>query len=79
MANQKNKGNGVHVAKVVEISAASAKGIEEAVRAGLTKVAKSIGQIKGAWVSDIKVCTTPTGEITEWRVNMRVSFIVKDS
>lgn len=79
MPSSKNKAQGTHVAKVIEISAASEKGIEEAVRSGLTTVAKTIGDIKGAWVGDIKVCTTPAGEVTEWRVNMRVSFIVKAS
>ena len=78
MASQKKKA-GTHVAKVIEINAASEKSIEDAVRSGLATVAKTIGQIKGAWISDTKVCTAPTGEVTEWRVNMRVSFIVKDS
>lgn len=77
MPGQKNKSECGHVAKVIEISAASEKGIEEAVRSGLNTVAKTIGEIRGAWVSDFKVCTSPTGEVTEWRVNMRVSFIVK--
>lgn len=66
------------VAKVIEISTASEKGIEEAVGSGLSRVAKTIGEIRGAWVGDIKVCTSPTGEVTEWRVAMRVTFIVKD-
>ncbi len=30
----------------------------------------------GAWVNDIKVVTDGAGAVTEWRVNMRVSFIV---
>lgn len=67
-----------HIGKVIEISAASEKSIEDAIRTGLAKVAKTIGEIKGAWVSDVKVCTTPTGEVTEWRVNIRVTFIVKE-
>lgn len=73
------KAAGAHVAKVIEINAASEKGIEDAVRSGLAIVAKTIGEIKGAWVSDVKVCTSPDGDVTEWRVNMRVSFIVKGS
>lgn len=78
MPSQKSKSEHGHVAKVIEISAASGKGIEDAVRTGLATVAKTIGEIRGAWVSDIKACTSPAGEVTEWRVNMRVSFIVKD-
>jgi dodecin len=64
------------VTKVIEVSSASKKGIEDAVQSGLKKVAKSIKDIQGAWVNDIKVVTDGAGVVTEWRVNMRVSFIV---
>jgi flavin-binding protein dodecin len=67
----------LHIAKVIEIGAASEKSIEDAVRSGLAKVAATVGEIRGALVSDIKVCTSPSGEVTEWRVTMRVTFIVR--
>lgn len=64
------------VSKVLEISSSSTKGIEDAVQLGLKKVAKSVKNIKGAWINDIKVITDNDGKVTEWRVNMRVNFIV---
>ncbi len=64
------------VTKILEVSASSKKGIEDAVEGGLKKVAKSVKHIKGAWVNDIKVVTDDDGSVTEWRVNMRVSFVV---
>ncbi len=66
----------VSVAKVIEVTAASKKSIEDAVQGGLKKVAKSVKNVKGAWVKDIKVVTDAKGGITEWRVGMQVSFIV---
>lgn len=65
------------VAKIIEVSAASKKNLEDAVQNGLTKVAKTIGNIQGAWISDIKVRTAPDGKIEEWRADMRVTFIVE--
>ncbi len=64
------------VTKVIEISSSSKKGIEDAVEGGLKKTAKSVKNIKGAWVNDIKVVTNDDGTVIEWRVNMRVSFLV---
>ena len=64
------------VAKVIEVSTSSSKGIEDAVQSGLTKVSTTVKNIRGAWVNDIKCITSPEGKITEWRVNMRVNFIV---
>ncbi|PWK84722.1 dodecin family protein [Fulvimonas soli] len=65
------------VAKVIEISSSSGKGIEDAVQQGLSKIAESVKHIKGAWVNDIKVVTAENGKVTEWRVNMRVNFVVE--
>ena len=64
------------VTKVIEVSSSSKKSVEDAVQGGLKKVAKSVKNIKGAWVNDIKVICEDDGSITEWRVNMRVSFVV---
>ncbi len=65
-----------NVVKVIEISAQSTKGFEDAVATGLKKVAKSVKNIQGAWVNEMKVLTSPDGKVTHWRVNMRVSFVV---
>ena len=64
------------VAKVIEISCSSDKGIDDAVQGGLKKAARSVKNINGAWINDIKVVTDPDGTITEWRFNMKVTFIV---
>ena len=65
------------VAKVIEINSSSSKGFEDAVQKGLTKIAESVKNIKGAWVNDMKVVTGDNGKVTEWRVNMRVNFVVE--
>lgn len=65
------------VTKVIEVSASSEKSMEDAVQSGLHKVAETVKHIRGAWVNDIKVITGDDGTISEWRINMRVNFLVK--
>lgn len=65
------------VVKVIEISAQSEQGFEDAVSSGLKKVARSVKNIQGAWINEMKVLTAPDGTVTQWRVNMRVSFVVE--
>lgn len=65
------------VAKVIELSSSSPKGIEDAVQKGLSKASQTVKNIKGAWVNEIKVQTAEDGRVIEWRVNMRVNFIVE--
>lgn len=65
------------VAKVIELSTSSTTGIEDAVKSGLAKCAESVKDIQGAWVNEIKVTTDADGNIQEWRVNLKISFVVK--
>jgi flavin-binding protein dodecin len=64
------------IAKVIEISSSSPNGIEDAVKDGLARAARTIENIRGAWLNDIKVVTDGAGTVTEWRVNMRINFVL---
>jgi hypothetical protein len=65
------------VAKVSEISASSKVSFDDAVKKGIERADKTIDKIQGAWVSEMKV-EVEDGKITNYRVNMRVTFILKD-
>ena len=65
------------VAKIIEVNAASKTSMEDAVKVGLKKTSETVKNIKGAWVNEIKVVTDDGGNVTEWRVNLRISFVVK--
>lgn len=64
------------VAKIIEVNASSKVSMEDAVKVGLKKCAETVKGIKGAWVNEIKVVTGDDGSVTEWRVNLKVSFVV---
>ena len=40
-------------------------------------MAGTVKGIQGAWINETKVVTTPDGDIREWRVNLRVTFLVE--
>ncbi len=65
------------VAKVIELTAASPKSIEDAVENGIRRADATLDQVEGAWVNDIK-CVVKNGKVVEWRVNMKVTFLLKD-
>ncbi|MFT3763463.1 MAG: dodecin family protein [Pseudoxanthomonas sp.] len=64
------------VAKIIEVNASSKVSVEDAVKTGLKKTAETVKNIKGAWVNETKVVTDDAGNIAEWRVNLRVTFVV---
>lgn len=65
------------VAKITEIQASSTKSFEDAVKSGLKRAEKTLRNVSGAWIKSQKVICTG-GKITEYRVLMKVSFVLKD-
>ena len=65
------------VAKVTEIIASSPKSFDDAVASGIRRAGETIKNIRGAWVAQQKV-TVEAGKIVEYRVTMRVTFVLED-
>jgi dodecin len=65
------------IAKVSEIIASSPKSFEDAVKSGIQRADKTLQNIRGAWVKDQKV-VVEKGKITEYRVFMRVTFVLEN-
>jgi flavin-binding protein dodecin len=65
------------VAKVSEISATSPKSFEDAIQSGLTRAAKTLRNIRGAWIKEQHV-RCDGGRITEYQVNMMVTFVLDE-
>ena len=65
------------VAKVTEISATSAKSFEDAIQQGLNRAGKTLRHVRSAWIKEQQV-RCEEGKITEYQVNMMVTFVIDD-
>ena len=65
------------VARVTEITASSPNSFDEALRAGIARAAKTLKNVEGAWVQQQTV-VVGDGQIVEYRVNMKVTFVLQD-
>lgn len=65
------------VAKISEISSTSTESFEDAIQKGIERANKTLENISGAWVNEVKV-DCENGRITGYRVNMKVTFVLKD-
>jgi flavin-binding protein dodecin len=65
------------VAKVTEIISSSPVSFDDAVKQGIARASKTLKGISGAWVADQKV-TVENGQVAEYRVVMRVTFVLED-
>jgi len=65
------------IAKVTEIIASSPVSFEDAVATGVKRANKTLKNLKSAWVQDQQV-KIKDGKITEYRVTLKLTFILKE-
>ena len=65
------------IAKVSEISATSSHSFEDAIEQGLLRANKTLRNVRSAWIKEQQV-RVKDGKITEFQVNMMVTFVIDD-
>ncbi len=65
------------IARVTEISATSTTSFEDAISQGIDRAAKTLRNVKSAWIKDQQV-EVKDGKAAEYRVLLKVTFILED-
>jgi hypothetical protein len=65
------------VARVTEITSASSVSFEDAVKSGIARASQTLRGIRSAWIQEQSV-TVKDGTVDEYRVNMKVTFVLDD-
>ena len=65
------------VAKITEITSSSTVGFDDAIEKGIKRAHKTLQNIEGAWIKGQKV-VVKKGKIAEYRVLLKVTFVLKD-
>jgi flavin-binding protein dodecin len=63
------------VARVTEITASSEKSFDDALKNGLKRATKTLKNVTAAWIASQEVVLSGD-KITEYRVRMKVTFIL---
>lgn len=63
------------IAKIIEISSDSTESFQDAIESGIKRAERTVKNVRGAWISEQKL-TIDSGEITNYRVIMRISFVI---
>jgi hypothetical protein len=66
------------VAKVTEIIASSPKSFEDAIKMGVARANKTLKKLKSAWIENQQVMLGDEGQITEYRVQLKITFVLED-
>ncbi len=66
------------VAKVTEIIVSSPKSFDDAIKVGVARAQKTIKNLKSAWVENQQVKLDDKGQISEYRVQLKITFILEE-
>ncbi|BCY17159.1 hypothetical protein hrd7_10080 [Leptolinea sp. HRD-7] len=66
------------VARVTEIKSSSTKSFDDAIKAGVSRAHKTLKNVKSAWIENQEVLLDDNGQISEYRVHMKVTFVLED-
>ena len=65
------------IARVTEIKSSSTKSFDDAIKAGISRAAKTLKNVKSAWIENQEVVVDDDGKVEEYRVQMKVTFILE--
>ena len=65
------------VAKVTEIISSSDKSFDDAINKGVKRASKTLKNVRSVWVKN-QTGEVKDGKITNYRVNLHVTFILED-
>jgi flavin-binding protein dodecin len=66
------------IAKVTELIASSPKGFDDAIHQGVVRARKTLRNLQSAWVENEQIRLDEKGNVIEYRVQLKVTFILDD-
>ena len=66
------------IARVTEISATSPESLEAAIREGINRATSTLRGVESAWIKDMNVMVDENGNISEYKVNLAITFVLED-
>jgi flavin-binding protein dodecin len=66
------------ISSISEIKATSTKSFDDALKQGVKRASKTLRNVKSAWIQNQDVLIGENGEIAEYRVHLKVTFVLDE-
>lgn len=66
------------IARITEVKASSTESFDDAIKAGVARAHKTLKNVKSAWIWNQEVAVDDDGNISEYRVHMKVTFVLDE-
>jgi flavin-binding protein dodecin len=68
----------VSISRITEIKSSSTVSFDEAMKKGIARAQKTLKNVKSAWIWNQEVLLDKKGKISEYRVQMKITFILEE-
>jgi dodecin len=66
------------IVKVSEVKVSSPVSFDDAIKNGIIRANKTLKNVKSVWIKDLEVGVGEDGNISEYRVLMKVTFVLEE-
>ncbi len=66
------------VAKITEIKSSSTISFDDAIKTGIKRANETLQNVRSAWISSQEILVDESGDISQYRVLMKVTFVLED-
>ena len=66
------------ISRTTEIKSSSTISFDDAMKKGIARAQKTLNNVRGAWIENQEVLINDKGNISEYRIQMKVTFILEE-
>jgi hypothetical protein len=66
------------ISRTTEIKSSSTTSFDDAMKRGIARAQKTLTNVRGAWIENQEILLDAKGKITEYRVQMKITFILEE-
>jgi hypothetical protein len=66
------------ISRTTEIKSSSTVSFDDAISKGVARAQKTLNNVRGAWIENQEILIDQKGNISEYRVQMKITFILEE-
>ena len=66
------------ISRTTEIKSSSTLSFDDAMKKGIARAQKTLTNVRGAWIENQEVLIDAKGKISDYRVQMKITFLLEE-
>ena len=66
------------ISRITEIKSSSTVSFDDAIKKGIARAQKTLKNVRSAWIWNQEILLDKKGKISEYRVQMKITFILEE-